>query len=299
MIKLRYLLVAVIVLALVPWALDWLPSLSCVIPTVDCLDESAASVADENAGRLVLAPDAVLPSPIRTPPQDDVAPIPAAAVEAPPRSVALPDVRNAAVREAPVSAQGVVTFTATRGFGGLVTVQWHVPNEAGFDYYLLDRKLKAAGDDAFELHVAMQAVDGSGAYSWTDTPPTDVYTYRLRALGSADTSGVGKTLGTADVAVEYVVGITVGNFALGAVSGLVAVSWTAAEEAGVVSYALDRKLEGAEGYDLNVEVGYPQGDGTAYSLYDDPHGTGTFVYRLRATLSNGTDRILAEGGVTL
>ena len=62
----------------------------------------------------------------------------------------------------------------------------------------------------------------------------------------------------------------------------------------------DRSQAGvAASYDLNVDVGYPQGDGTQFSLYDDPHGTGTFIYRLRATLTNGTDRILAEGGVSL
>ncbi len=191
-----------------------------------------------------------------------------------------------------------MSFTATLGFGGVVTLRWHVDREAGFEYYRLDRKLQADPEDAFERYITFQLVDGNGDYSWTDTPARDTYTYRLRALASTDQSDAGMTLGTAGVAVGYVVGLALGNFALSAASGLVSINWTAAHEAGVVTFVLDRKLQGAASYDLNVEVGYPQGEGTAYSLFDEPHGTGTFVYRLRATLTNGTDRILAEEVVT-
>ena len=186
MIRLRYVLVAGIVLALVPWVTDGLPSLACAIPTVECLDESPAVVSDEKASASSL-----------------------------------------------------------------------------------------------------------------DAPAPDAYTHRLRALAQSDQSDSGKTLGTVDVALDHVVGLAVDTFTVGAASGLVSVNWTAEEEGDVVNYVIDRKPEGAASYDLNVEVGYPHGDGTQYSLYDDPHGTGTFIYRLRATLTNGTDRILAEGGVTL
>jgi hypothetical protein len=298
MIRLRYLLVAVIVLALAPWALDSLPSLSCVIPTIDCLDESHATVSNEDAPRSTGASNAVLPEPPRTQPDDDVASVPAAGNTA--RAISMPDAPAAAARDGtPAARDNSFSFTATPGFGGVVTIKWHVPDETGVEHYLLDRKLKSDSDDAFERHITLQRADGSMEYSWTDTPPSDTYTYRLRALASTDSSDAGKTLGTADVAVEYVVGLAVGDFALGAASGLVSVNWTAAHEGGVVSYVLDRKLEGAAAYVLNVEVGYPQGDGTVYSLFDDPHGTGTFIYRLRATLTNGTDRILAEAGVVL
>lgn len=300
MIRLRYVLLAVIVLALGPWALDSLPSVSCLIPTVDCMDESRATVSDEDAPRSAGAANVVAPKPTPVPPGDTVAPPPVAVIDAA-RPLGIPDAPAApAARNAnTVKRENEATFSATLGFGGMVTIKWRVPKEDGIDYYLLDRKLKGASDDAFERHVAMQAADGSGDYSWTDTPPRDAYTYRLRALGSTDSEDAGKTLGAADVAVDYVIGLAVGDFALGAASGLVSVNFTAAHEGGVVSYVLDRKPEGAASYDLNVEVGYPQGDGTTYSLFDDPHGTGTFVYRLRATLSNGTDTILAESGVTL
>src|ERR1700687_4223863 len=50
MIRLRYLLVAVLLLGLVTWVLDGL-SLSCAILAVDCVKESSATVRDENAGR--------------------------------------------------------------------------------------------------------------------------------------------------------------------------------------------------------------------------------------------------------
>ena len=227
MIRLRYVLVAVIVLALVPWALDGLPSLACAIPTVECLDESPAVVSDGTATVFSNDVPAVRSNPVDV--RSDMAPgTPASLLRSPP----VQDVGGAnASRDAVPPAPGNdVSFSATRG---------------------------------------------------------------------TDQSDAGKTLGTADVDVDYVIGLAVGNFALAATSGLVSVNWTASQEAGVVRYVLDRKLEGAASYDLDVEVGYPQGDGTAYSLYDDPHGAGTFIYRLRATLSNGTERILAEGGVTL
>jgi len=298
MIRLRYVLVAVIALALLPWALDSLPSLSCLVPTVDCMDESRATTRVEEAPQSASAAR-VFPKPTAVPPGDDVAPSPGAVNTVRPVAIqelpAAPATRNATA----APRENEISFSATLGFGGMVTIKWRLPKEDDIDYYLLDRKLKAASDDTFERHVAMQVVDGSGNYSWTDTPPRDAYTYRLRALASTDPEDAGRTLGSADVAVDYVIGLAVGDFALGAASGLVSVNWTAAHEGGVVRYVLDRKPEGATSYDLSVEVGYPQGDGTTYSLFDDPHGTGAFVYRLRATLSNGTETILAESGVTL
>jgi hypothetical protein len=299
MIRLRYLLVAVLLLGLVTWVLDGL-SLSCAILAVDCVKESSATVRDENAGRSADAADVVHPHPAATPRHDGVASTQPGAHDASVRALVVQDPPGATARDAAApNADNEFSFTATLGFGGVVTIRWHVANETGVDYYLLDRKLKANNDDTFEREIALQVVDGSGEYSWTETPARDTYTYRLRALASTDQSDAGKTLGTADIAVDYVVGLTLGYFAVGTASGLVAVNWTAAHEAGVVRYMLDRRLEGVATYDLNVEVGYPQGEGTAYSLFDAPRGTGTFVYRLRATLTNGADTVLAEGSVTL
>ena len=300
MFRLRYLLLAVLLLAVVPWVLDGLPPLSCVIPTVDCPDEGAAPVSVDDTGKSATVSAGVRSNSTEIPRTEDAASSQAGSNDARVRSPVIQDAPGATARDATASPrEDQVTFTATRGLGGVVTIQWHVPNENGFDHYVLDRKVKSDPDNAFERQIALQAVDGRGEYSLTDTPPSDTYTYRLRALAWTDQSDVGKALGTADVAVEYVIGLTVGDFALGAASGLVSVNWTAAHEAGVLRYVLDRKPEGAASYDLDVDAGYPQGDGTAYSLYDDPHATGTFIYRLRATLSNGTDRVLAEGGVTL
>lgn len=299
MIRLRYLLLAVLLLAFVPWALDSLPLLSCAIQTVACVVDGGFS-SDDNTGQSAGPSKMVHPNLIGTPRKDDVALSQTGSYDVAARSPMVQGTPGATARDAAApKADNDFSFTATLGFGGMVTMRWHVAKETGFDYYLLDRKLKANNDDAFERQVAFQMVDGSGEYSWTDTPPRDTYTYRLRALASTDQSDAGKTLGTTDVAVDYVIGLAVRDFALGAASGLVSVTWTAAHEGGLVSYVLDRKLEGAAAYDLNVDVGYPQGDGTAYSLFDDPHGTGTFIYRLRATLTNGTDKVLAEGGVTL
>jgi hypothetical protein len=299
MIRLRYLLVAVLLLGLVTWVLDGL-SLSCAILAVDCVKESSATVRDQNAGRSADAADVVHPHPAGTPRHDGVASTQPGSHDASVRALVVQDPPGATARDAAApNADNEFSLTATLGFGGVVTIRWHVANETGVDYYLLDRKLKANNDDTFEREIALQVVDGSGEYSWTETPARDTYTYRLRALASTDQSDAGKTLGTADVEVDYVIGLAIGDFAVGATSGIVSVNWTAAHEAGVVSYVLDRKLEGAAAYDLNVDFGYPQGDGTAYSLFDDPHGTGTFIYRLRATLTNGTNRVLAEGGVTL
>jgi hypothetical protein len=300
MARLRYVLVAVIVLALVPWALDSLPWLSCAILTVHCPDESAASVSAGNAPRSPSAADGIRPKSTGTQPSESVASSLAAPGDVNVRPVAVQQILATTARDAAADKpNSSFSFTATLGFGGLVTLKWHVPKETGFDYYLLDRKLTSDNNDAFEREVALQKVDGSGEYSWTDTPARDSYTYRLRALASTDQSDAGTTLGTANVTVDYVIGLAVGDVAVRASSGLVSVAWTAAHEGGVVSYVLDRRLEGAATYDLNVEVGYPQGDGTEYSLFDEPEGTGTFIYRLRATLSNGTDKVLAESGVTL
>jgi len=302
MIRLRYVLVAVIALALAPWTLDGLPSLACAIPAVDCADDSFATVSDRDiAPSQSVAGGALLKSPETQPTGNVALPPPVAngaASRQPPAQASSANpccARNAM----PLAPADGISFMATRGFGGLVTIKWRVAKETGFEYYLLDRKLRAASDDTFERQVAQQPVDGSLEYSWTDTPPSDAYTYRLRALAAIDPNDGGTTLATADVDVDYVIGVAVGEFAVGAASGLVSVNWTAAEEAGVVSYVLDRKRNGAASYDLNVDVGYPQGDGTQYSLYDDPHGTGSFIYRLRATLSNGTHRILVERDITL
>lgn len=301
MMRVRYLLVVVIVLAVVPWALDWIPSLSCIISTVDCLDVNAAAVSDEDRPPTVSAADTVSSRPAAQQPEAAVASSPERPRENHPRVASLQTTPTAAATRDIVVPQpsGVFSFAATREFGGIVTLKWHVQDETGIDYYVLDRKLNSDPDDAFERHITLRTADGSSDYAWTDTPPSDTFTYRLRALARTDQEDAGRTLGTADVTVEYVVGLTIGDFALGAASGLVSVNWTATQEGGVVSYVLDRKLEGAASYDLGVDVGYPQGDGTQYSLYDDPHGTGTYTYRLRAKLSNGTDRILAQGGVTL
>ena len=299
--RVRYLLVVVIMLAVVPWALDWIPSLSCIIPTVECPDVNAATASDEDRPPTASAADTVPSSRAEQRPGALVASSRERPTENHPNVVSLKATPTAAAARDIVlpRASGVLSFAATRGFGGMVTLKWHVQDETGIDYYVLDRKLKSDPDDAFERRITVRTADGSSDYEWTDTPPSDTFTYRLRALARTDQEDAGRTLGTADVAVEYVVGLTIGDFALGAASGLVSVNWTATQEGGVVSYMLDRKLEGAASYDLGIDVGYPQGDGTRYSLYDDPHGTGTFTYRLRAKLSNGTDRILAEGGVTL
>lgn len=301
MIRLRYLLLAVLLLALVPWALDSLPSLSCAIKRVDCAHEGGASVSADNKGHAAGPSEVVRPHPIATPRRnDDVASLRAGSRDTGARALVVQDGPGTTARHAAASVPGsLLSFTATLGFGGTVTIRWHMATEAGFDYYVLDRKLKSDPDDAFQRYIALQLVDGSQEYSWTETPAPDMYTYRLRALASTDQSDAGKTLGTADVAVDYVVGLTLGNFALGTASGLVAVNWTAAHEAGVVRFMLDRRLARTATYDLNVEVGYPQGEGTAYSLFDAPHESGTFIYRLRATFTNGADMVLAEGSVTL
>jgi hypothetical protein len=299
MFRLRYVLLAVLLLAAAPWVLDGLPPLSCLIPTVNCPEEGIATVSDDSNDKSASVSAGVRSNStgIR---KENAASSQAGSNDVPVRS---PMFQVAPGASTPYSAapkpENKFRLTATGGFGGIVTIKWHVPDENGVDYYLLDRKLQSDPDDAFERQIALQAVDGSEEYTLTDTPASDTYTYRLRALAWTDQSDAGKALGTADVAVEYVIGLTVGHFALGAASGLVSVNWTAAQEGGVVSYVLDRKPEGAEAYDLDVEIGYPQGDGIVYSLYDDPHGTGTYIYRLRAKLSNGTDRVLAEGGVTL
>lgn len=301
MIRLRYAMLAVLLLALVPWTLDWLRPLSCAVQRMDCAREGRASVSTGNSGDAAVPSEIVLRDPIGTPRQnDDVALLRPGSPDVGVRAFVVQDAPHATGRDAaaPVTG-GVLNFTATLGFGGMVTIRWHMATETGFDYYVLDRKLRSAPDDAFERYIAVQVVDGSEEYSLTDTPAPDTYTYRLRAVASTDQSDNGNTLATADIAVDYVVGLTLGYFALGTASGLVAVNWTAAHEAGVVRFMLDRRLEGTATYDLNVAVGYPQGEGTAYSLFDAPRGTGTFVYRLRAAFTHGADTVLAEGRVTI
>jgi len=108
----------------------------------------------------------------------------------------------------------------------------------------------------------------------------------------------GNALATTGDSASEVVDLADSGFHVTAGSGFVAVDWTTTQEVGVVKYLLDRRPQEAASYDLAVQVGYPQGEGALYSVVDQPPGTGTFIYRLRATFDNGTEATLAEGAVT-
>ena len=89
------------------------------------------------------------------------------------------------------------------------------------------------------------------------------------------------------------------SFALSASNGSINIFWTATTEVGVNIYLLDRKLSDAITYEEGVLADYPAGIGAQHSITDSPPAKGTYRYRLRASLSDGTSKIIGEGTVTL
>jgi len=173
-----------------------------------------------------------------------------------------------------------------------------------------DTSVKPQPVDRAHPHVATQLVNDNKAVAVSTAPQNDIAP-RAPAkpviLPPADSTVArpiskqgdsGTAVRTTEDRASDVVDLADSGFEVTAMSGSVSVDWTTAHEVGVVNYLVDRRPQEAASYDLGVQVSYPQGEGALYSVVDRPPDTGTFIYRLRAIFTSGTEAILAEGSVT-
>ncbi len=80
-------------------------------------------------------------------------------------------------------------------------------------------------------------------------------------------------------------------------TGQVKVTWKSRNENGILTYILDRSINGGEFEP--VDGPEPEGDGTTYEFIDTPGATGEVDYLLRALLDNFSEEDLGETSITL
>ena len=192
----------------------------------------------------------------------------------------------------------VIDFTLAGAGGNDVAVSWASTMENSVTIFAVDRKLSA--DTNYDQAVQILFPLGVGSYYnvLDSVPSAGNYSYRLRAIFD---NGTDKVLAeaTRNIASVPVPDASVSGFTLTPNSGAVDASWTTTTEVSVTRFDLDRKLATDPNYDFSVQICFPSGVRSSYSITDYPPNSGTYNYKLRAVFDNGTDKTLGEGSVTV
>ena len=193
-----------------------------------------------------------------------------------------------------------ITNYAVATTNGIVTTSWDSTKENGISAYVIDRKLSA--DTSYTNGVQVTFPTGVGSsYALDDMPPSaGTFSYRLRTLFD---NGTEKVLAESAVTLSAPPDAVIANFRIAALSGIASASWDSTKESSISAYVLDRKLSGDANYTNGVQVTFPTGAGSSYSLDDAPLAaglpSGTYSYRLRVMFGDGSEKNLGEGSVTV